>query len=1114
MTAAAAPPWVLAPPAPGRGVRAVLVDGGAPASFTAAGLELVQHAASAFEAGALGLWLRDRGSGEVWPLLGAGSGATVVVGERTADLVGRAGEGLAWRVRLALDDAAPAWAWHVEVRNDGPSQREVDVVHAHDVALSRPEALRANELYVSQYLEVRPLADGSSLAVRQNLAQDGRHPWCVLTTTAPLAGWATDLLDAAWVDRSGRRPGPAGDLPSRRRQHEHTLAALQTGPVALAPGGTHRVTFAGLLVPDHPDATSDADTGHAAAAAAFGATSAPWDGAAPGGGGPAPSGAYDPGRELVTRPLTDAELRTRWPGRWRAVEEVDGRTSSFFTADDEHVVTRDKELTVLRPHGTILRTGAAARPDPAGLTATAWMTGSPLSYLTRGHASTGRVLTTVRGYLGLHRAYGVRVLVDVDGRWRLLELPSTFAMTLDGAHWVHTFVGADGGDAGTVEVRTTAPAEGDHVRLDVRTTAGPPRRVLAALHLATEEDPLPAARPVDVRRHAGGVTVDPGRGLVLDVSCTGVEVGDGGVLFDDGVARDGATVTLLGDDTGALTLDLRVRERDGSAGPAPAREPAGTAWWSQVTGLRVGGVPDVEPLDVTLPWLVRDALVHHLSPRGLEQYTGGAWGTRDVTQGPLELLLALDRTADARALLLSVFAAQNPDGTWPQAFGFLPGDEGFRHEPPHGDVVHWPVVALGRYLLASGDGDVLDESVPWYGAVTPSSLRAHVARALDRARTDVLPGTRLVAYGHGDWNDSLQPADPAMTRTMASAWTVTLHHQALRTLADGLRLARADGDLADALDAEAGAIAADLHRYLLVDGELAGYVQLDGAGGPASPAVHRLLVHPRDEETGLHHGALQVIHALGADLLDPQEAAHHVELVREHLMGVDGVRLFDRPPAYHGGTMRHFQRAETATFVGREIGLMYVHAHLRWCEAMARWGDAEALWLGIRQVLPTAAAATVPGARPRQANTYPSSSDAACLTREEFAARYDDVLTGATGFEGGWRIYSSGPGVLVRVVAQSLLGVRRRGDAVEVDPVLPAPLDGLSATVPLAGGALRVRYRVGPRGHGPGRLTLAGRELATTRGRNPYRTGGLTVALDALREALAPDGPELEVALP
>jgi len=193
---------------------------------------------------------------------------------------------------------------------------------------------------------------------------------------------------------------------------------------------------------------------------------------------------------------------------------------------------------------------------------------------------------------------------------------------------------------------------------------------------------------------------------------------------------------------------------------------------------------------------------------------------------------------------------------------------------------------------------------------------------------------------------------------------------------------------------------------------------------------------------------------------------------------------------------------------------MYVHAHLRWCEAMAHWGDAEALWLGITQVLPPSTIQVVPGARRRQANAYPSSSDAVVLDRAEFARRYADVLTGQTDLEGGWRIYSSGPGVLVRVIAQSLLGVRRRGSTVLIDPVLPPRLDGLTVEVPLDGGLLHVRYRVGTRGHGPTDVRLAGRVMAATRIENPYRRGGLAVDLADLAEALLPGGPALEVHLP
>ena len=55
-----------------------------------------------------------------------------------------------------------------------------------------------------------------------------------------------------------------------------------------------------------------------------------------------------------------------------------------------------------------------------------------------------------------------------------------------------------------------------------------------------------------------------------------------------------------------------------------------------------------------------------------------------------------------------------------------------------------------------------------------ASVLAHVERALALIERRVIPGTRLAAYGHGDWNDSLQPADPALADELCSAWTVTL----------------------------------------------------------------------------------------------------------------------------------------------------------------------------------------------------------------------------------------------------------------------------------------------------------------------------------------------------
>ena len=55
---------------------------------------------------------------------------------------------------------------------------------------------------------------------------------------------------------------------------------------------------------------------------------------------------------------------------------------------------------------------------------------------------------------------------------------------------------------------------------------------------------------------------------------------------------------------------------------------------------------------------------------------------------------------------------------------------------------------------------------------------------------------------------------------------------------------------------------------------------------------------------------------------------------------------------------------------------MYTHAHLRWAEALAHLGDAEAFLLALRQANPVGLRDAVPSARLRQANCYTSSSDA------------------------------------------------------------------------------------------------------------------------------------------
>jgi cellobiose phosphorylase len=288
-------------------------------------------------------------------------------------------------------------------------------------------------------------------------------------------------------------------------------------------------------------------------------------------------------------------------------------------------------------------------------------------------------------------------------------------------------------------------------------------------------------------------------------------------------------------------------------------------------------------------------------------------------------------------------------------------------------------------------------------------------------------------------------------------------------LADALDTVRPDA--AQRLRASTAPIRADFQRLLLPRGVLAGfaYFQADGAID--------YLLHPSDETTGIRYRLLPTIHAILNGLLTPAQAKRHVRLIKKHLLGPDGARLFDRPPAYRGGPPRYFQRAESATFFGREIGLMYMHAHLRYAQAMASYGDADAFFLALRQANPIALDAVVPTARPRQANCYYSSSDPTFADRHEASARYRQLRTGKVPFEGGWRIYSSGAGIMVRLIHECFLGLQRRATTLIVDPVLPAVLDGLRATTEIEGRPLTIEYRIASAGCGPQRLELNRMEL-------------------------------------
>ena len=437
-------------------VTAETTSSGDARQLDAGPLSLLQYPATEAGSGPAAVHLRLRaGNGHrSRPLTGPTSG-----GSRLADGAILTVHGaLEARTRLQVAADGEAWAWSVHLRHRGDAPLELDLLHTLDMALTELDAIRRNEQYVAQYLDLTPVQlpgsggrDASlALAVRQNMPGPSA-PWAAVGASAPIAEWGTDALQL--LDRrTGEGLDPARDLPSERLQHEHTLVALRTAPLVLAPGQEWSGSFWGFALADHPAATGPEDAelirqlqerieASLAAAAALPAPAAEPAAAAQ----PATSEfAYS---QLATSLLAaapplavqeaDREQCEEFAGGPLRLPEKDGRLLSAFS-DRGHLVTAAKERLVLRPHGHIQQVHGTGAADLDTVASTVWMRGVFCSQLTLGHASTGALTAVRRSYLGLDRSGGVRLLLrTADGGWSLLSTPSLWLTDGDSSQWLY-----------------------------------------------------------------------------------------------------------------------------------------------------------------------------------------------------------------------------------------------------------------------------------------------------------------------------------------------------------------------------------------------------------------------------------------------------------------------------------------------------------------------------------------------------------------------------------------------------------------------------------------------------------------------------------------------------
>jgi cellobiose phosphorylase len=1065
---------------------------------------------NALEGGLGRLVLRERRESgfKLYPLIGV---KTVLSEFGLSDVGARwQGEvdGMSIDLVLKLDGANSGLVWSASVRGIDGMSRRLDLVWMQDIGCASRGALESNEAYASHYLDEAVIGDpqaGPVLMFRQNLPQGGQtHPWVLASCLTGAASYATDAFD---VYGNGYRCGlgaaglQAESLSNRRYQYEFSCAALQSEPVQLQGDTAMKVAFGLRYRENHPEASSDADLADLEVLRELAKESE----------------AVIEMKSIVDcsdtlartkwhgESLSTAELQDLFPLKWRHLETRDATVLSFFTGAETHVVTAAKEAIVERPHGTVLIGKADSEDLQDVLATTVYMGGVFSSQTVLGNTAFHCLNTIQRCPLGLANTAGLRIYRESFLGWRLLGMPSVFSMDRDRVEWIYKLDGS----LVRVSLRLDDRREGLLLSLEAE---GEPNRYL----LSNEVSTLITESELETGGACEGIS-----SLLYRVNAPATLRGDRlayGLAWDDNtIVESVGGSELLGYGGGdalsvivtkpATTLNFAIAASFGGNETLLPRlqntlkgSEASSAFWSDFNHEfnMVSDEDHLGRLSDGLKWYSHNALIHYASPHGLEQYSGAAWGTRDACQGPFEYFIAQQQYPLARRILLRTFGAQYLEsGDWPQWFMH---DEyaDIAQYHSHGDIVVWPLKALGLYLQSTGDVAILDESVDYLAegksaAGKPETLASHVNRALDRIQNEFIPGTHLIRYGGGDWDDSLQPVNHDLASRLVSGWTVGLLAQSLTEL----QAALGSGALCDRIGEMAEGVRKDFREHVLIEGQVAGFLLYDESFDAAEP-----LLHPKDTRTGMHNRLIPMTRSILAGLLTREEADHQMACIAEHLKFPDGVRLMDRPAPYQGGLETFFKRAESAANFGREIGLQYVHAHIRYAEALAKLGDADGLYEALLTICPVAIWETVPNAAPRQANMYFSSSDGAFINRADAAENFEKLRDGSIEVKGGWRLYSSGPGLYTGIVLRQFLGLRELADAWVFDPVLPTALDGLTLDWIIEGHAVQIEYRVSDAASGPKTITCGADTLTAEREDNPYRSGGLVVKRSDLMSAL------------